>query len=60
MYSNKKHKRFDSLMNENISSKKSGCEGVQINDFTNVIGRLFVDDKKRVKKKCKTQGEESI
>ena len=58
MNTNKKHKRFDSLMNENMVPK--GHQPSPIGQFAHAFQRFMVDDKKRAKKKCKTQGEESI
>lgn len=35
-------------------------DSTQTTQFTQVVDKLIADEKKRAKKKCKTQGEESI
>lgn len=50
----KKHKRFDSLVSDQYAKK-------DIPDYTNAFDKLVEEEKKtNKKKKCKTQGEESI
>lgn len=57
MASAKKHKRFDSLVNEQYSKQKTPKNI----DFSSAIDKLLESDKKMIKKKkCKTQGQESI
>ena len=55
----KKHKRFDSLMNEQYLKKEIPASG--LGDISSAIDKLLDEEKKYPKKKkCKTQGEESI
>ena len=50
----KKHKRFDSLVSDQFAKK-------DIPDYTHAFDKLTDEEKKtNKKKKCKTQGEESI
>ena len=35
-------------------------QSTQTTHFTQVVDKIIAEDKKRAKKKCKTQGEESI
>ena len=57
MSSSKKHKRFDSLMNEQFTKKDTPKNF----DISNAMEKVLQVDRKALKKKkCKTQGEESI
>ncbi len=61
--SGKKHKRFDSLANEHIqhiSHKYEPYVAEFLAHHAHAGDRTMNEDKKKAKKKCKTQGEESM